>query len=179
MSLSIYQLKKTFFSGDFNAWRLSRELFNNSIFPGENVLDAGCANGALLWSLLHWRSDLFIPWGFDIAPHLITDARQLFPDFKDHFWVQDFFASWPPLLFDIIIAPWAGVDVPQRARFELISNVVGHAKRLALFYLYDDDLDCLDILLKELQAAGQHIIRVRSSEGRAIVVEVLGEGLKL
>jgi SAM-dependent methyltransferase len=170
---STAELKRSFFAAGPTAWRAGREAFNGFIPDGARVLDAGCANGLLLKSLLAWRPASFTPFGFDIREDLIDEARQMFGQaYASHFFVLDFFDPWPEPTYDVVIAPWVS-DVDLALRYRFVQSAMTHATSSVLFYCYDDCLIGRKEIELELQAGGFQTGRYRQVDKRVSVLEAL------
>jgi 2-polyprenyl-3-methyl-5-hydroxy-6-metoxy-1,4-benzoquinol methylase len=87
---------------------------------GDNVLDLGCGNGALLQKILEANPDV-VPFGLDFEAEPVEHARLLLPEYADNFRQGDMFQSdWPwsegRRYALIILMPGRLLEVePQRA----------------------------------------------------------------
>lgn len=133
-------LEQSDFRGSYRMWRKQKEIINNHIEAESKVLDTTCANGLLLASLLEWRSDVFVPYGFDISAERVKSAQELLPAFSDQFYVHNFCKlPWPVRHADIVIAPWI-----SSRRF--IETCLQYSRRKVIFTAYNDKLsDGLDL----------------------------------
>jgi SAM-dependent methyltransferase len=69
----------------YEDWEKTRRFIADAIDRDGSILDYGCANGFLLRSLQEWSGHELVPYGFDIDPKGIEEARGLFPEQKEHF----------------------------------------------------------------------------------------------
>lgn len=162
------------FDGPPRQWRRCREIFNAFIADGDTVLDAGCANGLLLASLLVWRERPFIPYGFDCDPMRIAEAKALLRPFQDHFWVADFRApDWSAPPVDVIISPLP-VEASYDTRLAFMDRCVALARRNALFHLYEDEMHFASII-EDLAARANYSFKVTVNQTKeTLVVECPG-----
>lgn len=90
------------YSGDENQWRAARAGLALALVgldadlgrPGKplSFLDVGCANGHLAASFVTWgaeRSVTVDPYGVDLSAALVQRAKDLHPQWVDHFWTGD------------------------------------------------------------------------------------------
>jgi SAM-dependent methyltransferase len=130
-------LEESDFLGPFEKYIASRIVFNNFIKHKDRVMDLGCANGFLLYSLLQFHPSRFIPFGVDINHKRIAWARRLLPEFSLNLFCQNIFScEWYHNYFDVVIGPW-----DQTYGFPSIIKKYKERYPLTkiLFYLYDDD----------------------------------------
>ena len=71
--------------GDFTHWRSIRYFITKAIHKDGTFLDVGCANGFLLRCLLEWSEYDIIPFGIDNRAEVIALAKELLPEYADHF----------------------------------------------------------------------------------------------
>jgi hypothetical protein len=74
------------FSGDAARWRMHREMIADGVHKDGTFLDMGCANGLLMESIQQWAAErgfAIEPYGVDLAPGLVTFARQRLPHWAD------------------------------------------------------------------------------------------------
>lgn len=154
------------FRGSYAEWKTSRELFNRFIRSGERVLDVGCANGFLLYSLLLWRDGSFVPYGFDINARRIAAARRRLAKFACNFWIHDMFNPWPRKMFDVVIAPWFDDHA-------YIAECVDHGATV-LFSMYDDEENEHSMLPALCRGARLDVIGIASVPREIIVACVRG-----
>ncbi|HEV8573490.1 MAG TPA: class I SAM-dependent methyltransferase [Dehalococcoidia bacterium] len=90
------------FHGGPERWRAEREPILRAVDGDGSFLDVGCANGYLLECLVHWARERAIaldPYGVDVGPRLIAEARRRLPAFADNFWVANAWEWQPPRRF--------------------------------------------------------------------------------
>lgn len=95
------------FHGGPGRWRSERGPILQAIDRDGDLLDVGCANGYLLECLVSWAAGLgfkLIPYGVDIGPRLIAEARRRMPAFASHFWVAEAWEWQPPRRFRYVYA---------------------------------------------------------------------------
>lgn len=74
------------FGGDAAAWRARREPVVDGIHRDGTFLDVGCANGLLMESVAQWAAERGLriePYGIDVAPGLVVEARRRLPAWAD------------------------------------------------------------------------------------------------
>lgn len=74
------------FGGDAASWRLCREPIVDAIDRDGTFLDLGCANGLLMESVTAWAGERGLsiePYGVDLAPGLVNEARARLPRWED------------------------------------------------------------------------------------------------
>lgn len=77
------------FNADFEKWEHMRRFIANAINKDGTILDIGCSNGFLLRCLQEWSKHKLIPYGIDRDLRLINQAKDLFPLYRDNFYVMD------------------------------------------------------------------------------------------
>ena len=78
------------FGGTAAAWRQQRSQLCQAIDRDGSFLDVGCANGHLLESMVAWCAERGIrlePFGVDLSPGLVAEARRRLPQWADRIWV--------------------------------------------------------------------------------------------
>ncbi len=90
--------KQSGYSGGRERWVNERSPIATALNRSGTFLDVGCANGLLLWDIIHWAGarDIEIePHGLDLGAGLIELARERHPDHRDNFSVGDAWI-WQP-----------------------------------------------------------------------------------
>lgn len=75
----------SFHSDNFSAWEKARKFIAHAINQPGIILDIGCGNGFLLRCFQEWQPHTLVPFGIDTNPEYITQAKRLFPKYKDNF----------------------------------------------------------------------------------------------
>jgi SAM-dependent methyltransferase len=78
------------FGGTATAWRAQRSQLCQAIDHDGSFLDVGCANGHLMESMAAWCAERGIrlePYGIDLSPGLVAEARRRLPQWADRIWV--------------------------------------------------------------------------------------------
>jgi SAM-dependent methyltransferase len=78
------------FGGTAAAWRAQRSQLCQAIDRDGSFLDVGCANGHLLESMVAWCAERGVrlePYGVDLSPGLVAEARRRLPQWADRIWV--------------------------------------------------------------------------------------------
>ena len=113
------------FGGDALAWRQARWHITEGIGGGGSFLDAGCANGLLMESVVAWCAERGLavePYGVDISPALADLARRRLPQWAARIWTGNAIDWQPPggQRFDYV---HIGLDsVPRLRRADLIRH---------------------------------------------------------
>jgi hypothetical protein len=84
-------------NANFVDWEKERAFLSEPITTSGTILDFGCANGFLLRSFQEWTGlgKALVPYGVDTNAEHIQEAKQLFPEQKDHFVTSDRFLQTP------------------------------------------------------------------------------------
>ena len=128
-------IRQSGFGGGAERWRAERSPILESIESDGNLLDIGCANGYLLECLVAWGAERGIsltPFGVDIGPQLIAEAKRRLPDFPDHFWVANAWDWRPPRRFRYVYSLYDNVPEELIAPYveRLLEHVVEPGGRL-------------------------------------------------
>jgi 2-polyprenyl-3-methyl-5-hydroxy-6-metoxy-1,4-benzoquinol methylase len=113
------------FGGSPEEWRAGREPITDAVDRDGTFLDVGCANGLLMDSVHAWCAERGIavePYGLDIAPGLVTHARERLPQWADRIWLGDA-STWvhpDGMRFDFVHTLLNAV--PRRRRAELVRH---------------------------------------------------------
>jgi 2-polyprenyl-3-methyl-5-hydroxy-6-metoxy-1,4-benzoquinol methylase len=78
------------FGGTADDWRAERGHLCQAVDRDGSFLDVGCANGHLLESMVVWCAERGVrlePFGVDLSPGLVAEARRRLPRWADRFWV--------------------------------------------------------------------------------------------
>jgi 2-polyprenyl-3-methyl-5-hydroxy-6-metoxy-1,4-benzoquinol methylase len=78
------------FGGTAAQWRAQRGRLGQAIDRDGTFLDVGCANGHLLESMAAWCAERGVrlePFGVDLSPGLVAEARRRLPQWADRIWV--------------------------------------------------------------------------------------------
>jgi SAM-dependent methyltransferase len=78
------------FGGTAADWRARRSHLCQAIDRDGSFLDVGCANGHLAESMVAWCAERGVrlePFGVDLSPGLVAEARRRLPQWADRFWV--------------------------------------------------------------------------------------------
>jgi SAM-dependent methyltransferase len=108
---------------------------------GGPVLDLGCGNGALLQRIHELVTDV-VPFGIDAAADRVEHARNLLPEFADHFIAGDMFESdeiWPAerRYALALLMPGRLLEAGAERAGRLSERLMAHCDQL-LVYAYGD-----------------------------------------
>ncbi len=142
-------LRGSGFLSGIDEWYAARRLIGEYIEEGARVLDVGCGNGFLLYSLLQWVDYQFEPFGFDLNEHEVDVAKNLLHKYSRNFSCLDFRdPAWTKWDVDLAICS-----------FRLDSRLLENCRRLLrdghcrlLFTLYDDHqayFECIEGLCSD------------------------------
>jgi SAM-dependent methyltransferase len=129
-------------------WIANRRPIAGAIRSDGTFLDIGCANGFLLVCLQRWSEYTLTPYGIDTDPEGIAAARDLLPEFKNHF-AQVALERFQmpahfgfPESFDFVFwCVWDGLDFTEPQAQVYAKNAFGAARaggRVILGF-YDTD----------------------------------------
>lgn len=113
-------IRQSGFSGGPERWRAEREPILDAIEEDGEILDLGCANGYLLWSVVEWARERDItlePYGLDVGPRLIERARCRFPKHPANFSVGNAWDWRPPKRFRYVYALYDCVPLDFLAKY--------------------------------------------------------------
>ena len=99
------------FGRDAAAWRAARLEVADAVPRSGTFLDVGCANGHLAASVVDWCAERGLavePYGVDLAPDLVAEARRRLPHWADRFWVGN-------------AVDWAH---PEARRFDVVHTLI-------------------------------------------------------
>lgn len=86
------------FGGTETQWEQRRGQIADAIVASGTFLDLGCANGYLMESVRRWTAQRGLdvqPYGVDISPELVAEARRRLPQWADRLHVGDAL-TWEP-----------------------------------------------------------------------------------
>jgi SAM-dependent methyltransferase len=95
-------IRQSGFGGGAERWRAEREPILEAIEADGDLLDIGCANGYLLECLVAWGAErglALTPFGVDIGPALVAEAKRRQPESAHNFWVANAWDWRPPRRF--------------------------------------------------------------------------------
>jgi len=93
------------FSGGRERWVQERSPLVEAIDRSGDFLDVGCANGLLAADVVDWaavRGHTVVPFGIDLGPALIEEARARHPDHPDDFVAADVWLWEPDRTWDFV-----------------------------------------------------------------------------
>jgi SAM-dependent methyltransferase len=128
-------IRQSGFGGGAERWRAERSPILAAIESDGDLLDVGCANGYLLQCLVNWgaeRGVALTPFGVDIGPRLITEAKRRLPEYADNFWVANAWDWRPPRRFRYVYTLYDNVPEELLAPYarRLLESVVEPGGRL-------------------------------------------------
>jgi hypothetical protein len=128
-------IRRSGFGGGAERWRAEREPVLEAIDGDGDLLDVGCANGYLLECLVAWgveRGLALTPFGVDIGPALIGEAKRRMPEYARHFWVGNGWDWRPPRRFRYVYTLYDNVPEDLLAPYaqRLLEYVVEPGGRL-------------------------------------------------
>lgn len=85
----------SFINEPFQKWEEQRYFISTAIDKSGTCLDVGCGNGFLTKCLVEWSGHKLIPYGIDVNPEYIDQAKELFPTYKKNFKVVNFHTKLP------------------------------------------------------------------------------------
>jgi len=128
-------IRQSGFGGGPERWRAERSPILDAIDGHGDILDIGCANGYLLECLVAWggeRGLTLVPFGVDIGPRLIAEAKRRFPDHAGNFWVANAWDWRPHRRFRYVYTLYDNVPEELLALYvqRLLERVVDSGGRL-------------------------------------------------
>jgi SAM-dependent methyltransferase len=112
--------------GSVEAWAYKRGLLADAIDRDGAFLDAGCASGYLMETLVEWgraRRRTIEPYGLDIAPELAELARRRLPHWAGRIFTGNAIEWAPPRRFDFVRT---GLEyVPAGRQRDLVARLLG------------------------------------------------------
>jgi SAM-dependent methyltransferase len=157
------------------------ELARATIGDAGSVIDLGCGNAALLKKICESRPRV-IPIGLDVEYQKLEHARQLLPDFAEHFVAGNMFESIPldadTLYTLVVLMPGRLLEVDEPAAERLRGWLEGHFEHL-LVYAYGEWLTRYDGLAGLAARAGFTLTSVHPSgaAGLAQIVNTRGSAV--
>lgn len=116
-------------------WEQTRGIVMEAVNRSGSFLDIGCANGLLMESVHGWGAARGLdvePYGLDIGPRLVREARARYPRWNDRIWCANA-ATWTPARrFDYVRTAIEYVPADRRADFlaHLLDTAVAPGGRL-------------------------------------------------
>lgn len=136
-------------------WEEARKLISIPIDESGSILDIGCANGFLLRSLEYWSQKELNSYGIDTEAKNIENAKDIFPNAKDHFLHMSFidliknYPSIFPEKFDYILwAVWVNFNI-KKDHIEFLLKHLTEGGKLVLAFYPDNSADPSDVLGNE------------------------------
>lgn len=117
------------FGGDAAGWRANREMIVDGIDRDGTFLDLGCANGLLMESVAEWaagRGYRIEPYGVDLAPGLVAEARRRLPAWADRIEVGNAIDCRPAGGRRFTFVHTLLDCVPDRRRADLLRHALAH-----------------------------------------------------
>ena len=117
--------KQSGFSGSEYKWTKCRKPIADCIEREGTFLDAGCANGYLLQSMIKWKSRdgiNVIPYGLDIGHKLIELSKKRLQQYACNFFQGNIINWEPPFKFDYVRTEL--VYVPEEYRKSFINRLL-------------------------------------------------------
>jgi len=130
-------IRRSGFGGGPERWRAERSPILDAIESHGDLLDIGCANGYLLECLVGWgaeRGFTLTPFGVDIGPQLIAEAKRRLPEYAENFWVANAWDWRPPRRFRYVYTLYDNVPEELVASYvqRLLERVVEPGGRLTV-----------------------------------------------
>ncbi|MBA3349213.1 MAG: GNAT family N-acetyltransferase [Actinobacteria bacterium] len=113
------------FSGDRARWERARRPIAEVIDREGSFLDAGCANGLLMESIVQWTRERRLaiePYGLDLSPRLLGEAMARLPRWSAHLYPGNVLYWRPPRRFDFVRVELE--YVPSHRRAELVDRLL-------------------------------------------------------
>jgi 2-polyprenyl-3-methyl-5-hydroxy-6-metoxy-1,4-benzoquinol methylase len=126
---------------------------------GGNVIDLGCGNGVLVKTICQKGHNL-VPFGIDLREERLRHAKVVNPTFGSHFRCANLFdpAIWKvdrTYVLAILMAARL-LEVDERTRRELLTNVRARCDSLLVYVYPDRDAQPFSQLLEALGLDGAH-----------------------
>ncbi|MDQ3752024.1 MAG: GNAT family N-acetyltransferase [Actinomycetota bacterium] len=114
------------FSGDEARWERARRVIVEAIERDGSFLDAGCANGLLMESVVRWAQErrlMVEPFGLDMSPRLLDLAKARLPQWSGSLYSGNILTWQAPRRFDYVRIELE--YVPSHRHAELIGKLMG------------------------------------------------------
>ena len=112
------------FRGDGSRWERARRPIVSAIDRDGVFLDAGCANGLLMESLVEWAREFGLriePYGLELIGSLAVLARRRLPQWADRVFVGNIMDWRVPFRFDFVRAELE--YAPPHRRSEMVERL--------------------------------------------------------
>ena len=83
-------IKRNETSDIFITWENSHKFISNAIDRDGSIFDPACGDATILKTLSLWSSKTLIPYGVDFDIRVLNKARELYPQYKQNFFCEDF-----------------------------------------------------------------------------------------
>lgn len=128
-------IRQSGFGGGPERWRAERSPILEAIESDGEILDLGCANGYLLECLVAWGAErglALTPFGVDIGPRLIAEAKRRLPEYAGNFQAANAWDWRPPRRFRYVYTLYDNVPEDLLALYvqRLLDRVVEPGGRL-------------------------------------------------